>query len=153
MVPRVMEKDFGMILVSPDEPRASSVSPNIWDLVLGGPCEVEGPSSCSSGWIVVVWACGRALDGLRVRGVCSGVARSVQCVPLHKNHCVASWSCDLCAFRKKVAFAVVGGNRGGTGGVMVCSGYGGVCIEWVRVCSGGMGVCSSMLGGMVGTRG
>ena len=119
MALRAVEKGFGMILVGPDEPRASSSSPNVWELVLGGPCEVEGPSGCSSGWIVVVQACGRSFDGLKAREVCSEVARSVQRVLLHENHCVVSRSRDLRTFRKVGvvwAHSGSGGSSWGTGG-------------------------------------
>ena len=116
-----------MILVSLDEPRTSSASLNVWELVLGGPCEVEGPSSCLSGWIVVVQVCGRSFDGLGVWGVCSEVARSVQHVSLHENHCVVSRSRDLHAFRKGVVFAVV---ERGTSGCVV--GMGGSALRTGR---------------------
>jgi hypothetical protein len=153
MALRVVEKGFGMILVGPDEPRTSSASLNVWELVLGGPCEVEGPSSCSSGWIVVVQVCGRSFDGLGVQGECSEVARSVQHVSLHENHCVMSRSRDLHTFWKGVVFTVVGGNGGGTGDIGVCSGYGRVCATHWQVGSGCGGVCTTMLGVGVGAKG
>jgi hypothetical protein len=106
MAPRAVEKGFGMILVGLDEPHTSLASPNVWELVSGGPCEVEGPSSCLRSCIVVV-----------VCGVCSKVAWSVQRVSLCENHCIVSWSRDWFGFREVDIVCAGGGCRGGNGGV------------------------------------